>query len=189
MSNFTPKRPSLGTVLGFTALVVAVVGTAQASSTKIIVRKQNIAKAAVTAKALAPGAVHSKALANGSVTAKTIGKGAVGPSALGADSVTSGAIAPDSIYGGAIGPVDVHTATLIDVDAVAENGTWTPSTVAVAACSSGERLLTGGVIFTDSGNNEVAIVKSAPTESGWVGQITSNSGTTAKAEVQAVCLK
>jgi hypothetical protein len=183
------QRPSLGTVLGFTALIVAVVGTANASSSRTIIRKGDIAKGAVTANSLAPGAVHAKALAKGAVTAKALAGGAVGASALAPDSVTSNAIAPSAVYGGALGPVVVHTAPISDVDADPSNIEWTASALAVASCATGERLLTGGVTFTDTGNDEVAIVKSAPSESGWVGQITSNAGGTAKAEVQAVCLK
>ena len=77
------KRPSLGTVLGFTALVIAIGGTAHAAtsySTKtVIVRKGEIAKGAVTAKALAPGAVHAIAIADGAVHRKALAENAVGP--------------------------------------------------------------------------------------------------------------
>ncbi len=183
------KRPSLGTVLGLTALIVAVVGTANADQTRVIIRKGNLAKGAVTARALAKGAVKQPALANGAVTSKAVAKGAVGTSALTADAVTAGSLAPGSVYGGSLGTTALQSALIADTDEVAENGKWTPSSVVIAACPQGERLLTGGVLFTDPGNNEVAIVKSAPTENGWVGQITSNAGGAAKAEVQAVCLK
>ena len=183
------KRPSLGTVLGLTALVVAVVGTANASQSRTIIRKGDIAKGAVTANTIAAGAVHTKAMAKGAVTSKLLGQGGGHRRALAADSVTSGAIAPSSIYGGSLGAVVTHNIALTDTDAVAENGTWTPSTFPNVTCGSGERLLSGGVIFTDLGNHEVAIVKSGPSENGWVGQITSNSGGAAKAEVQVVCLK
>jgi hypothetical protein len=54
-------------------------------------------------------------------------------------------------------------------------------------------VISGGVVFTNSGNHEVGVVISQPfvngPSSGWVGAITSNSGGTAKAEVQALCLK
>ena len=72
-------------------------------------------------------------------------------------------------------------------------GTWTASNTEVAACATGERLLTGGVIFTNPGNREVGVLESLPFSNsslaGVIGQITSNSGGTAAAEVQAVCLK
>jgi hypothetical protein len=51
MSKLKLKRPSLGTILKFTALVVAVVGNANASPTHVIVRRGDIAPGAVTAKA------------------------------------------------------------------------------------------------------------------------------------------
>jgi hypothetical protein len=195
MSNLKLKRPSPGTVLGLLALIVAVAGNtgAFAGTTHIVVRKGDIAKGAVTANALAKGAVHAKALAKGAVGAQALKPGAVTTSALAPDAVTSSALAPGSVYGGALGLVTVHSAPMKDLDAVAENGTWTASDSAGVPCSPGERLLTGGIVFTNPGNREVGVLESLPfsnaTTSGFVGQITSNSGGTAAAEVQAICLK
>jgi hypothetical protein len=194
MKKRIPRRPSAGLVLGTLALVVAVAGNSGAfAGTKVIVRKGQIAKGAVTAKALAPAAVHPKALAGGAVTAAALKEGSVGAGALAPDSVTGGTIAPGSVYGGALGEVSLHSAALTDVDAVAENGTWTVSAPSSALCASGERILSGGVVFTDAGNHEVGTVISQPfvngSNNGWVGQITSNAGGLAKAEVEALCLK
>jgi hypothetical protein len=192
------RRPSAGVVLGTLALVVAVAGNTDAFSatkttTKVIVRKGQIAKGAVTAKTLAQGAVHPKALAPGAVTATSIKAGAVGAPALGPDAVTSGAIAPGSVYGGALGEVSVHTAAIVDADAIPKNDEWTASATATALCSPGEHLLSGGVVFRNAGNHEVAVLNSTPIvngpNNGWAGQITSNSGGVAAAEVQALCLK
>jgi hypothetical protein len=197
------SRPSPGTALGFLALLVALVGTANAGSTHVIVRKGDIAKGAVTAKALAPNAVHSKALASGAVTAKALAKESVTTAALKPGSVTSAglapnavtapAIAPGSVYGGALGPVVVHGTPIGDLDAVAENGMWTASNTETALCGTGERLITGGIVFTNPGNREVGVIESLPfsntTSAGVVGRITSNSGGSATAEVQAICLK
>lgn len=188
------RRPSPGTILGTIALVVAVAGNANAfSSSRVIVRRGDIAKGAVTAKALASGAVHAKALAKGAVTAKALHKEAVTAAALGRDAVTSAALAPGAVYGGALGAVTLHSVTITDSDTVPSNIEWTASAVESALCASGERLLSGGVVFTNSGNHEVGIVTSQPfvngANNGWVGAITSNSGGTAKAEVQALCLK
>jgi hypothetical protein len=213
MSKLRLKRPVPGTILGFIALMVALAGNADALTSHTIVRKGDIAKGAVTAKALAPGAVKSKALAKGSVNSKALAAGAVGAGALGsgavtvkslapgsvtsgalgANSVTSTALAPSSIYGGALGSVVVHGAPIADLDVAPENGTWTPSSPAVAMCAPGERLLDGGIVFTKPGNGEVGVLAAVPTingsAEGYVGRITSNSGGTAAAEVQAVCLK
>jgi zona occludens toxin (predicted ATPase) len=188
------KRPSAATALAALALVVAVGGNTDAfSSSKVIVRKGDIAKGAVTANALAKGAVHAKALASGAVGVKAIKAGSVTSAALGADSVTASAITPGSVYGGALGAVSLHTAAIADPDKVPSNPEWTPSTTVEALCGAGERLVTGGVVLTDPGNNEVGVLTSVPTSqpgaNGFVGQITSNSGGTAKAEVQALCLK
>jgi hypothetical protein len=178
------RRPSAGVVLGTLALIVAVAGNSGAfAGTKVIVRKGEIAKGAVTAKTLAAGAVTAAAIKSGAVTG----------TAIALDSVGSGQLAPGSVYGGALGEVTLHSAALSDVDAVAENGTWTLAPAGTALCGSGERILSGGVVFTDAGNHEVGIVITQPfvngPNQGWVGAITSNSGGTAKAEVQALCLK
>ena len=203
MGKFKLRRPSLGTVLGFTALIVALAGNANALSRHTLVRKGDIAKGAVTAKALAGGAVHAKALAKnavhpkmlakGAVTVKALGKGAVGSEALGADAVTAAAIAPGSIYGGALGTVTTHGKRILDEDQVASNPEWTASSAEVATCDPGERLLSGGIVFTNPGNREVGVLEALPYSnsmaSGVVGRITSNSGGSAVAEVQAICLK
>jgi hypothetical protein len=188
------RRPSPALVIAALALAVAVVGEASAApKTTVIVRKGEIAKGAVTAKALAKGAVHTKAMANGAVTSAALKAGAVGPAAIAPDAVTAPAIAPGSVYGGTLGEVTLHSAAIVDVDAVAENGLWSLSAPATVLCGTGERALSGGVVFTDAGNHEVGIVTSQPfvngPNSGWVGAITSNSGGTAKAEVQALCLR
>lgn len=207
------KRPSPGTALGLLALIVALIGTANASSTRLIVRRGDIAPGAVTARALARGAVHTKKLAKGAVTAQKLADGAVTATALadqaittraikaGAvvsaslapDAVTASALAPGSVYGGALGPVSVHSTPIADLDETVAAGSWTTSNTEDANCAAGERLLTGGVIFTNPGNREVAIVRSLPfsnpTLNGVSGQITSNAGGAATAEVVAICLK
>jgi hypothetical protein len=203
MKRFKLKRPAPGTILGLLALIIALAGNANAFSGRVIVRKGDIAKGAVTAKALAGGAVHARALAPGAVQAKALAAGSVSAAALkpGAvtaqglapNAVTAPAIAPGSVYGGALGPVAIHGAPIGDLDSVAENGTWTASSVVTATCGAGERLLSGGVVFTDPGNHEVGMLEALPFSNGpnggLAGQITSNSGGSASAEVQALCLK
>jgi hypothetical protein len=187
------RRPSPAVVLAGLALVVAVVGTASAApKTTVIVRKGEIAKGAVTAKALANGAVHPKALAVGAVGAAAIKQGAVGSAAIAPDSVTAPAIAPGSVGGGTLGEVTLHSAAIVDAD-VDALGEWTTSTPVTVLCGSGERVLSGGVVFTSVANREIGIVTSQPfvngASNGWVGAITTNTGGLAKAEVQALCLK
>jgi hypothetical protein len=193
MSRPFLKRPAPGTVLGSLALIVALAGNADALSNHVIVRRGDIAKGAVTARALAPGAVRAKALAKGAVTARALKGGAVTAAGLGQDAVTSSAISPGAVYGGALGPVSFHSLPIADIDAVAENGKWTLSKRETVSCGGGERLLAGGVSFSNGGNDEVGIVNAIPffngSANGFVGQITSNSGGTAAAEVQAVCLR
>jgi len=194
MSRPKLKRPAPGTVLGTLALIVALAGNSGAlAGTNHKITKADIAKGAVTAKALAAGAVHAKALAKGAVTAKALKAGAVTAAALAPDAVTATAIAPSSVYGGALGPVTVHGTGIADADEVAQNATWTASNSEVASCGPGERLLTGGIVFTNPGNREVGVLESLPfsnaSANGMIARITSNSGGTASAEVQAICLK
>jgi hypothetical protein len=190
------RRPSPALILAGLALVVAVVGEAQAApktKTVVIVRKGQIAKGAVTAKALAKEAVHPKALASGAVGSAAIRPGAVGSAAIAPDSVTAAAMAPGSVYGGALGEVTLHSAAIVDADTVPSNNEWTASAPVTAMCAPGERVLSGGVVFTSVGDREIGIVVSQPFVNGggngWVGAITSNSGGAAKAEAQALCLK
>jgi hypothetical protein len=196
MRKLAPRRPSPALVLAALALIVAVVGEAQAAPktrTVVIVRKGQIAKGAVTAKTLAKGAVHPKALAAGAVGAAAIRPGAVGGAALAPDAVGPGQLAPGSVYGGALGEVSVHSAALVDADADPHNGEWTPSQPSVAMCGSGERLLSGGVVFTQTGDGQVGIITSQAFvnggQNGFAGRVTTDAGGLAKAEVQALCLK
>jgi hypothetical protein len=196
MRKLVFRRPSPALVLAAIALVVAVVGEAQAAprtKTVVVVRKGQIAKGAVTAKALAQGAVHPKALAAGAVTAAVIRPGAVDGAAIAPDSVGSGQLAPGSVYGGALGEVTLHSAAIVDADTIPSNNEWTTSTPVTALCGSGERILSGGVVFTHASDNEVGTIISQPFVNGggngWVGAITTNAGGLAKAEVQALCLK
>lgn len=188
------RRPSAGLVLGALALIVAVAGNSGAfAGTKVIVRKGQIAKGAVTAKSLAHGAVHPAAISKGAVGVAALRPGSVDSSVLAPDAVTSGALAPGSVYGGALGEVTLHSAAITDADASADLSNWTVSSPVVVTCGTGERAISGGVVFTNSGNHRVGIVQSGPFTnggtSGWVGQITTDAGGTAIAEVQVLCLK
>lgn len=197
------KRPSPGTALGLLALIVALAGTANAGSTHVIVRKGDIAKGAVTASALAKGAITAPklrkgavgpaALAPDSVTSTAIRVGSVGSAALAPNAVTSAALAPGSVYGGALGPVVVHSTSIADLDKASAPDSWTASSTENATCATGERLLAAGVRFTNPGSREVGIIELSPYSTGSLdgvaARITSNSGGSAAAEVQALCLK
>lgn len=199
MSNFE-RRPSTGTVLGaigavlgLAALIVSLSASADAVARHPLVKRGDIAPGAVTAKALAKGAVHPKALAKGAVHSKALATGAVTSSAIADDSVTAVAIAPGSVYGGALGAVTRHTAPIPDTDESPAPGSWTASASPSALCGAGERLLSGGIVFTNPGNREVGVLEMMPfsegNSNGVLGRITSNSAGTAAAEVVALCLK
>lgn len=184
----------MGLLLGLIAVVISLSSTAGATGQhgggKITARQ--LAPGAVTAKAIAPGAVGKKALAMSAVTAKALAGGAVGAPALAPDAVTKVAIAPGSVYGGALGTESIQMTPIVDQDAVAENGTWTPSNTEVTLCGPGEALLGTGFIFTAPGNHEVSFLRAAPflggAGNGVRGEIASNSGGGARAQIMAICL-
>jgi hypothetical protein len=200
------RLPSPALVVALIALSVALAGHAGAfrgGGHHQLVRKGDIAPGAVTARALgkgvvhagalATGAVHPRALAAGSVGAVALAGGAVGPPAIAPDAVTRAALAPGSVYGGALGEVSFHSAPIPDLDTDAHNGEWTSSDTVTAGCGNGERVISGGVAFGNPGDRQVATIESAPfvngAAQGWTGQITTDSGGGASAEVVVLCLK
>jgi hypothetical protein len=194
MSNWIKFRlPSPALVIALIALSVSLAGNAGAFSAGHKIKRGELAKGAVTASALANGAVTAKALKKGAVTAKSLAADSVGSSAIKRDAVTANALASGSVGGFALGGLTEHSAPIADLDMAPENGTWTTSNTASAVCGLGERLLSGGIRFTNPGNREVGVVVSvpftSPTGEGMIGQITSNSGGSAQAEVKAFCLK
>lgn len=102
-------------------------------------------------------------------------------------------MAPNSVYGFALGPVETVATPIKDVDTSADLSTWSNSSEEAAICPPGARLLSGGVGFTNPGNRRVGTILSLPSVNGgtntWQGEITSDSGGLAEAQVQALCLK
>jgi hypothetical protein len=200
------RLPSPALVVALIALSVSLVGHAGAfrgGGHHHLVRKGDIAPGAVTARALgkgvvhagalATGAVHPRALAAGSVGAFALASGAVGSGALAPDAVTATALAPGSVYGGALREETVHTTPIADLDAIPSNIEWTASNTEAALCAPGEALLSAGFAFGNPGNREAAWLQAMPftngEKRGVSGQITTNSGGSATAEVAALCLK
>lgn len=186
-------RPNSGTVLGTIAIVIAVVGTANAAPGKIVVRKGEIAPGSVTAKSIAKGAVTTANLRKGAVTARKIGKAAVGAEALAGGAVTSSALAPGSVDGVALGTETVVTTPITDQDKVAHNGEWTGSNAEAALCGQGEALLGSGFAFGTASNGEAIWTQALPVANGETrgvtGRFFSDSSGTVTAEVAALCLK
>lgn len=203
------RRPSAGTflgavgaLLGLAALIVSLSSSADASSQGRMVKASEIAPGAVTARKLAPGAVTSKKLsanavtsvklATGAVNRRVLKKEAVTANGLATASVTRAAIAPGSVYSGALVPETTHVTAIKDLDEVAHNGEWKASNSEAALCGAGEALLGTGFAFTEAGNGQVGMLQALPIlaspANGVMGQITSDSGGTAKAEIVAICL-
>lgn len=193
MQGITEWRPNSGTVLGMIAIVIAVVGTANAAPSRIVVRKGDIAPGAVTAKSIARGAVTAPKLRKASVTAPKLSGGAVTSSAIAGGAVTSSALAPGSVYGGALGNETVVIKPIADLDKVAHNGEWTGSNTEVALCGPGEALLGSGFAFATPSNGESIWTQALPVINGETrgvgGRFVSDAGGTVSAEVAAICLK
>jgi hypothetical protein len=193
MQRVKAWRPNSGTVLGLIAIAIAVVGTANAAPTKVIVHKGDIAPGAVTAKSIRRGAVTAAKLQKGSVTAPKISAGAVTPQAIAGGAVTSAAIAPGSVYGGALGAETIVVKPIIDLDKIAHNGEWTGSDTEVALCGAGEALLGSGFAFTTPSNGEAIWTQALPVVNGETkgvaGRFVSDAGGTVPAEIAAICLK
>lgn len=216
MSKLKPSNRTLvlaSFALSVLAVVMASISAATAT-TRVIVRKGDIAPGAVTAKAIAKGAVTSPKikkhaitspkvaegairsvnLASESVNQRTLKKEAVGTAALAKDSVTSGQLAPGSVYLGALGVQEtLQTKELKDLDQVAHNGEWTFSNPETVSCGPGEFLLSPGFQFTRAGNGEAMWVEAFPylngAQRGVSGRIMSDAGGGATAIVSALCLK
>jgi hypothetical protein len=192
----------VGVLLGLIAVVISLSGIADASGGGGKVTARQLAPGSVTAKAIAPGSVGTKALRKGAVTShvladnavnkRVLAPGAVIARGIAPDSVTAAAIAPGAVYGGALAGESIHVTPIADHDAVAENGTWTPSNTETTLCGPGEALLGTGFAFIEGGNHEVSFLKASPflsaTGNGVAGEISSNSGGIAKAQIMAICL-
>jgi len=198
------RRPSLGAVMGFLALVIALGGVATAEPNRTVIKRGDIAPGAVTAKTLAKGAVRAKAIARGAVNSRKLGDGAVNRRVLAKEAVTtrslapsavtSAAIAPGSVYGAALGQISIKATPIADIDEVAANPEWTAGNSEVALCAPGEALLGTGFLFTNPGNREVTWLEATPflspsTGSGVKGRFASNSGGSATGQIMAICLK
>jgi hypothetical protein len=186
-------RPNSGTVLGLIAIVIAVVGTANAAPSKVVVRKGDIAPGAVTARSIARGAVTNAKLRKASVTASKVAAGAVTSSAIAAGAVTSSALAPGSVDAATLATENIVVKPILDLDKDPHNGEWSPSNTELALCGPGEALLGGGFAFMTTGDGEVGTIEQMPLINnevkGMQGRITSDAGGAATAQVAAVCLK
>ena len=192
----SPRRPSLGTVLGFTALIVAIVGTANAAPDsrdrpqgrhrqgcghRQRARQgsgpfQGDRQGSSPRQGARAGAVNARALATNSVSAATLKPGSVTPPRSRPTPLRRPRSRRARSTAARLGRRALHTAPIADLDEIAANGTWTASNTESATCAPGERLLTGGIVFTNPGNREVGVLESLPfsnaTSAGYVGQIT-----------------
>ncbi len=146
-------------VVGYLALFVALSGTAMALPGKNSVKSNDIAPAAVKAKALKAGAVTNSKLAGGAVTSTKIADGsivggdlansAVTEAKLANDAVTRDKILAGTINGGKLANGSVNSAKVNDGSLLAEDfaANQLSDGVAAEATSTGFNLARGGRLF------------------------------------------
>jgi hypothetical protein len=178
MERLASKRPSPSLVLSMITLFVAITSTAGALPGENLVRKGDIAKHAVTARALARGAVKARAIASKAVTSKK----------LASDAVVQRTLAPFSVGASALGDTTTISAPIVDPDPTAADFNWTTSPTVSAVCPAGSTLLGGGVSITGSSTNSVAVQTTVPNSDRWQGAISTNTGGAASGRVYAICL-
>jgi hypothetical protein len=181
MECLASKRPSPALVLSMVTLLLAITSTAGALPGKDLVKKGDIAKGAVTARALAGGAVKAKAIAPRAVTSKKLAN----------DAIVERTLAPFSVGAFALGDTTTVSAPIPDNDALPAPGNteWTTSPAVVAVCPSGSILLGGGVSIADGSTaHQAAVETTAPNGDRWQGAISTNTGGSAPGTVYAICL-
>lgn len=172
-------KPSPSLVLSMVTLFVAITSTATALPGTKTVKRGDLAKGAVSARALARGAVKARAIAPRAVTRKKLAN----------DAVVSRTLAPFSVGAFAFGDTTTISAPIPDTDTVEANPNWTTSPIVSAVCPSGSTLLGGGVSIADSSTfHQVAVQTSAPNGDRWQGAISTNTGGAAPGTVYAICL-
>jgi len=187
MSQLKRYRPTPAFVVSMIALVFSISGFAAALPGKGTVKRDDLAKNAVTARSIAPGAVGSRALAGSAVTSEKIAPKAVTGVLLAPGAVTSDKIAPGAVTGGALGEVVLHSAPIPDPDTTVDFN-WTPAAAVFPKCTGSEQMISGGV-GVDNSNGKAMVYSSKPSTNAWYGQITSDSGGTAQANAYVLCLK
>jgi hypothetical protein len=178
MERLASKRPSPSLVLSMITLFVAITSTAGALPGENLVRKGDIAKHAVTARALARGAVKARAIASKAVTSKKLAN----------DAVVQRTLAPFSVGASALGDTTTVSTPIADSDPTANDFAWTTSPSAVAVCPEGSILLGGGVSITSSTFHRGFVQTSAPASDRWEGTISTDTGGASPSRVYAICL-
>jgi hypothetical protein len=180
VNRLKARRPSAPVVINLIALSIVLGGQAVALPGKHVVKKEDFAAGAVTARSLTPGVVTKVKLARHAVT----------DAALDDEAVTGRSIRPRSVHGLALAGTLSPIANIPDADAVADF-TWTHSSATVT-CPSGARLLNGGITIRNSGNGRAFLQSTYPSSSNastWIGEISTDTGGASPGELLALCLR
>jgi hypothetical protein len=184
MRRLKSYRPTAPVAINLIALFIVLGGHAIALPGKHVVKKNDIAAGAVTARNLAPGIV---------TTAK-LGRHAVTDAALHNKAVTGRTIRPGSVRGFTLTGTFQPVANVPDADPAGPmgyDGFWTTSG-ATATCPQGASLLTGGIRIQDSASHRDFVQSAYPSSSNdstWVGQISTDTGGASPGQLYAHCLR
>jgi hypothetical protein len=180
MSRLKSYRPTAPVVINLVALSIVLGGQAVALSGRNVVKKNDIAAGAVTARNLGRGIV----------TSAKLGRHAVTDSELANESVTGRTITPRSVHGLTLAGIFQAIAPVPDSDSVADF-TWTTSG-ATATCPPNARLLNGGTKIPGSANHRAFVQSAYPSASSastWVGEISTDTGGASPGQLLASCLR
>jgi hypothetical protein len=180
MRKLASYRPTAPVAINLIALFIVLGGHAIALPGKHVVKKNDIAAGAVTARNLAPGIVTTAKLARNAVT----------DAALANEAVTGRTIKTRSVHGLTLAGTFQPVANVPDADPVADFS-WSISG-ATATCPSSAMLLNGGVTIQDSALHRAfvqSIYPSSSNDSTWVGQISTDTGGVSPGQLYAHCLR
>ena len=165
------------------------------------VATKSIAKLAVNAGRLANLGVTTGKLANEAVGTGKLGSEAVTTGKLGSEAVNNGRLANNAVNNGKLadnavtsnkiqdgqvlaadlGPINVKTAVATE--------SKTGSIQVAVSCGSGERLISGGGLWSGSNTTDAQLRASFPSGNNWVAQGNNNSGGPLDFTAYALCLQ
>ena len=192
----------VGLLLGLVAVVISLSGIADASSSH---------GHKITANQLAPNAVTAKAIKRGAVGPKALRKYAVNSRALADNAVNKRILAKESVIARALAPDAVSAAAIAPAPSTAVPSQPSRSTSRRSPISTPSRRIPNGRRATPKPRSALRgkpcrhrlhvhrirqprgrLLRAAPFlaagGNGVTGEITSNSGGTAKAQIMAICL-
>ncbi|MCU0279874.1 MAG: hypothetical protein MUE31_13425 [Candidatus Nanopelagicales bacterium] len=182
LDNLSRFRPSPALVVSFAAITLLAGGTAMAAPDAPDSGLQALTKAKVRKIATnqANKAITDRAPTLEVLLAQTVADNAISTAKIADGAVTSAKLAEDAVKAREFGPTQVAT-----------NGAGiantTTATVAVT-CPAGTQMISGGGTATLGGNDNIFMVRSAPSGNGWAVTYRNLSGAALTITAVATCL-